>query len=224
MVRWVWERVRTADRVDRVVIAVDDPEVAQACSEFGAEVCWTKAEHASGTVRVAEVAMQTEAEIVLSGQADEPFLDPTTVDELVRALLTKPDLQIATPVCRLTDAGRFRDPSVVKVVCDSQGRALYFSRAPIPWLRDHAASTRSQGRPEGALRHLGVYAYRRDTLLAFTAAEPGDLEQIERLEQLRALALGMTIGTVLVAEPSGPGIDTPDDLAVARALVAEGIR
>ena len=223
LVRWVWEQARMARRIDRVVIAVDDDEVAACCRAFGAEVCPTSVDHASGTDRIAEVAAQGAADIVLSVQADEPFMDPHTLDALVDALDRDREIGIATPVCRLMDPASFLDPSVVKVVFDERGRALYFSRAPIPWPRDEATAAQGPA-PVGAWRHLGVYAYRRDALFAFAATPPGTLERIERLEQLRALARGMPIGTVVVSEPVGPGVDTPDDLRVARALVARGIR
>lgn len=203
LLQHVWEQVCRAQRLDPVIVATDDERIADAARGFGAQVAMTRADHASGTDRVAEVAASLDAPWVLNVQADEPEVDPDDLDRLVARLASTGEelVTLARPLLA-TEADLLADPHAVKVVMDDAGRALYFSRSPIPHGDD----------PLGAHLHLGVYGYRRDALLRFAAAPPAALERRERLEQLRALAMGMTIGVVLT-DRHALGIDTPDDYA-----------
>jgi 3-deoxy-manno-octulosonate cytidylyltransferase (CMP-KDO synthetase) len=203
LIRHVWDRVRQARRLDPVIVATDDARIAQAAAAFGARVEMTAASHPSGSDRVAEVAGRLREELILNVQGDEPEVDPDDLDRLVLRLAGSGD-ELVTLARRLApgDAADLADPHVVKLVVDDQDRALYFSRCPIP----HGA------RPQDALVHQGVYGWRREALLRFAAAPPTALERTERLEQLRALGLGMRVGVVLTNHRS-LGIDTPEDYA-----------
>lgn len=206
-----------------VVVATDDERVCAACAAAGIEARLTAATHASGTDRIAEIAEQLgwdESDIVVNLQGDEPLM-PAGVIRQVAALLDgheQADLAtLGTPIHALKE---FLNPNVVKLVMDQRGQALYFSRAPIPWNRDGAAAgLDSQQRWQGALRHLGLYAYRVGALRRLAATPPGELEQLEKLEQLRALWLGMKIAVDVAREVPGPGVDTPEDLQRVAALL-----
>ncbi len=203
MIRHVWERARAAESLDRLVIATDDERIATAARGFGAEVEMTSAGCASGTDRVAEVARRDPSSgIVLNLQGDEPELETGAVTRLVETLRRDPAIRMGTIAHHEPDAARLASPEVVKVVVDAAGFALYFSRA------DLAAG--SHGGP--ALRHAGVYAFRRDLLLEFAAWPVGALEKAERLEQLRALERGVRIAVVLGEQPFA-GVDTPEQMA-----------
>jgi 3-deoxy-manno-octulosonate cytidylyltransferase (CMP-KDO synthetase) len=202
LVQHVWERVRAARRLARVIIATDHEEIQRAAASFGAEVMMTSPDHRSGTDRVHEVAQRLGADLVLNVQGDEPEVSPTAIDALVADL--ERGSTMATLACALTDPKKLVKPNHVKVVCDRIGRALYFSRAPIPW---HEA-----GIAPGTLLHLGVYGFQRATLERFAALEPSRLELSERLEQLRALEHGIPI-QVILSEHEFSGIDTPEDYA-----------
>jgi 3-deoxy-manno-octulosonate cytidylyltransferase (CMP-KDO synthetase) len=211
----VHERVRAAGVAAHCVVATDADEVVAACEAHGVPVVETAARHASGTDRVAEVVARPEfagADVVLNVQGDEPFVTAEALRAAVR-IVAEARAPIGTVAVR--DAAEvLGQPDVVKVVCAEDGRALYFSRAPIPFLRDAA------DRPHlGALvrRHLGVYAYTPGALAQWVAWPPHPLEQVERLEQLRPLAHGLAIGVADVAAPPFGGIDTDDDLARANA-------
>jgi len=210
LVERVFERARAASRIARLLVATDDERIASAVRAFGGEVAMTSAAHASGTDRLAEVARSLPAEVFVNIQGDEPLLDPRDVDQLVECLDTDPSSSMATLADPLLDSDEARDPNVVKVVCDAAGRALYFSRSPIP----HVVS----GTERPWLRHVGLYAYRRGFLLEFASWSPGVLERLEGLEQLRTLERGHAI-RVLRARGRYHGVDTPDDVpAVERAL------
>ena len=210
----VWERVRGLASLDEVVVATDAPEVAAVIGSAGGRVILTSPLHESGTERVAEVARRPEFrrfDVVVNVQGDEPFLPAAAVPAAVARVVGGDDIGTAAVPLDPTEAD---DPARVKVVTDAQGRALYFSRAPIPFI----AGRRAPGpecRAPSHWQHLGLYAYTQDSLARWVAAPPTDLERFERLEQLRALDLGMTIGVARLAEPALPGIDTPDDLARA---------
>ena len=218
LVQHVWEQVRRARRLDPVIVATDDERIAEAVRRFGGQVELTSPAHPSGSDRVAEVVRRLDAPLVLNVQGDEPEVDPADLDRLVERLAAGEE-ELVTLARRLQpdEQAGFLDPNVVKVVLDAGGRALYFSRAPIP----HGA------RPEQALAHQGVYGWRREALLAFAAAPPCEAERAERLEQLRALHMGLHIGVVLTAHAS-LGIDTPSDYAAfvrrcaARAAAGAG--
>jgi len=211
LVQHVWERCCKVPGVDQVIVATDDTRILEAAFAFGAEVALTSAKHPSGTDRIAEVAKKLPAAgILLNVQGDEPFLDPRLAGRLIKALKADPDARMATAACPL-DPADLDNPNVVKVVCDLHGRALYFSRSPIPCDRDgDAFPTR--------LRHLGIYAYRRSFLLEFVKRKPTPLEKLEKLEQLRALEHGAKI-LVLTTKSAGPGVDTPEDAVAAEKLL-----
>lgn len=216
MIQWVYERVAQAQRIDQVYIATDAPEVGQRCAAFTENIVYTSPAHRSGTDRVAEVARALDAEVVVNVQGDQPLIEPALIDALT-ALIEDPATDMASAMTPIREVADFLDPHVVKVVTDAEGYALYFSRAPIPWL--HAVPERGP-LPEGfmAFKHLGVYAFRRASLLAFTALPPAPLERIERLEQLRALASGWRI-RMLYTTDEGIGVDTEQDLQRVREIL-----
>ena len=223
MVQHVWERTLESGAV-RVVIATDDSRVEAACRDFGADTVLTSDQHESGTDRINEVAGHLQLEdtaIVVNVQGDEPFMPPQNIQQ-VAELAAIDGTDIATlhvPITRIED---YLDPNTVKLVADEEGRALYFSRAPLPWHRD--AQLDASGRPTtfaGAVRHLGIYAYRVSALREFSAASPCALEVTEKLEQLRALWLGMTIRTAVANSAPSAGVDTADDLEAVRALYSQ---
>jgi 3-deoxy-manno-octulosonate cytidylyltransferase (CMP-KDO synthetase) len=224
MIQWVWERARQAG-ADSVTVATDHEAIAAACAGFGAEVCLTDPAHASGTDRIAEVADRRgwdEEVIVVNVQGDEPLLPPAIVEQAADLLRLRPEADMGTLGTPIHDLAEYLDPNVVKLVAAADGRALYFSRAPIPWHRDGAASgPASQQHYQGALRHLGIYSYRVGALRRLAAAAPCWLEEVERLEQLRALWLGMRIQVDTALEVPPPGIDTAADLERVNRLLAE---
>ena len=202
MLEHVWARA-SASCVGRVLVATDDERVAQVVRDFGGQVVMTSPDHPSGSDRVFEAVTGLDARVVVNVQGDEPLLDPRVVDALLAALDADPDLDVATAAAPLR--GDPASPSVVKVVTDARGRALYFSRAPIP-----------HGGPY--LHHLGVYAFRREALQRYVQLPRGPLEQGERLEQLRLLEHGLTLGVVAV-ERAQPSVDTSEDLHLVRQIL-----
>jgi 3-deoxy-manno-octulosonate cytidylyltransferase (CMP-KDO synthetase) len=212
-----------ASRAERVVVAADDAEVVAACRAHGVDAILTSPTHETGTDRLAEaVAMLGLAaeQIVVNVQGDEPLLPPQIIDAVAAALDQHADCEIATAAHPITDAAEFFNPNVVKVVTDREGRALYFSRAPIPWARDAFAASRDTLPVElPTRRHVGIYAYRVRFLQRFPQLESDALETQERLEQLRALAHGFRIAVVNLTGALPPGVDTPDDLEAVRALI-----
>jgi 3-deoxy-manno-octulosonate cytidylyltransferase (CMP-KDO synthetase) len=206
LIRHVVDAARRATRLDRVIVATDDARIAEAVRAFGGEAAMTRADHPSGTDRVAEVAATLpDARVIVNLQGDEPEVAGATLDRVVALLDDDPDAPMATLATPIRDESVYRDLSCVKVVCSRAGRALYFSRSPIPCHRDGLPS-----HPPLAHLHLGLYAYRRDFLLALATLPPSPLEQAEKLEQLRVLEAGYPIAVGIVDEPS-IGIDTPDD-------------
>jgi len=216
----VVERLRACRQATRVIVATDDAAIVAAVEAAGGEAMMTSPDHPSGTDRVAEVARAIDGDPVVNVQGDEPEIDPAHVDRLIEALLADPDVAIATLAAPIESDAAFADPNVVKVVCDGQSRALYFSRAPIPHRRDRQDR---DDRGAAPLRHAGVYAFRREALFALTDAAPTPLERAERLEQLRALEHGRPIRVVVVGAVA-PGIDTRDqyDAFVARERARSG--
>lgn len=209
-----------------VVVATDDARVADAVSPCdGVDVCMTRADHASGSDRLAECAATLgwpDETIVVNLQGDEPFAPARGIREVAVALLES-DAPMATLATPLERTGQLYDPACVKVVCNARGHALYFSRAPIPWARDAFALDRDNLPGSVAfLRHIGIYAYRAGFLKAFAALPPTPLERAEALEQLRALEYGHAIAVRMTPEPFPPGIDTEDDLAAAQRLLERG--
>ena len=209
-------------QVDGVWVATDDERIAAAVRQHGFDAVMTSADHVSGTDRIAEVADQMrwdDADIVVNVQGDEPLLDPALIQGVAGALHGDPDAAMATAAHPLTTAADFFNPNVVKVVCDVRGRALYFSRAPIPWDRDQFAVARDTLPSDlAAQRHIGIYAYRVSFLRRFGQLTACPLERTEALEQLRALWHGYPIQVVSVEHPPAPGVDTPEDLERVRRL------
>lgn len=209
---------------DAVWVATDDERVRDAVRSAGHQAVMTRGDHPSGTDRIAEVAEQLgwgDDEIVVNVQGDEPLIDPALVSGVARCLTEDAAAAIATAAHPLTGAEEFFNPNVVKVVCDAQGRAHYFSRAPIPFARDAFARSRDV-LPEGfpALRHIGLYAYRVSFLKRYGSLPPAPTEQWEALEQLRALWHGYLIRVLRCEQAPLPGVDTPEDLARVRAIFA----
>jgi 3-deoxy-manno-octulosonate cytidylyltransferase (CMP-KDO synthetase) len=206
-----------------VIVATDDARIHDACLAAGAAVEMTGAHHASGTDRIAEVAARrgwAGDDIVVNVQGDEPLLPPVLIGQVAGLLAATPGAAIATLATPIESDADYRNPNVVKVVSRDDGMALYFSRAPIPWDREGAAeSPAGVGRHHGSRRHLGLYAYRVGALLALAGAAPAGIERRERLEQLRALAMGLAIIVADADELPGPGVDTAEDLARAEALL-----
>lgn len=213
-------------KAEGVWVATDDERIAAVVRQHGFEAVMTRENHASGTDRIAEVADKLQwddADIVVNVQGDEPLLDPSLIEAVAAALRDDPGAAMATASHSLSMAEDFFSPNVVKVVCDIRGRALYFSRAPIPWDRDRFA-----GRPDElpadlpAQRHIGVYAYRVSFLRCFGELAASPLERCESLEQLRALWHGYPIQVVRVGHPPAPGVDTAEDLERVRRLFDAG--
>lgn len=207
LIQHVYERVSRASRVRKVIVATDDRRIYDAVESFGGCVMMTRADHASGTDRVAEVAASIPADIIVNVQGDEPEIEPANIDRLISLLDGGADRDMATLACPFPEDADPGDPNTVKVVMDAAGHAIYFSRSPIPYprdgkdLKDHRADF---------LLHIGIYAYRRDFLLALAGTPTGRLERIEKLEQLRVLEQGSTIAVGLV-DRAAIGIDTPAD-------------
>ena len=225
MIQWVYERARRSG-AQQVIVATDDERIAQLVRELGGEAWLTAATHASGTDRIAEVARRErwrDSDIVVNLQGDEPLMPEALVDQVASLLAGHASADLMTLSVPLESVAALLDPNVVKVVTDAQQRALYFSRAPIPWSRDGARDGRmSQSSHAGARRHLGLYAYRVSALLRLASLPPSALEQIEKLEQLRALEHGMDIRVAHAAVDPGPDVNTADDLAAVAALLDAG--
>lgn len=216
MIRRVYENAKSVAELSQVVVATDDERIFQHVRQFGGQVVMTRAEHPSGTDRCAEVAgkpIGAAADIVVNIQGDEPFLDGRQLRQLIQPF-TDPAVEITTLGYPIREEENLHSPNVVKVVTAGNGRALYFSRCPIPYIRAaEPAGWLTQGLH---LQHLGLYAYRRSTLLALADLPPGRLEQAESLEQLRWLEAGYTIH-VGITDIRTLGIDTPEDLGKAEA-------
>jgi 3-deoxy-manno-octulosonate cytidylyltransferase (CMP-KDO synthetase) len=223
LIVWVAERARAAASISRTIVATDDPRIVDAVNAAGFDAVITRADHATGTDRIAEVAHNLRADIVVNVQGDEPLIDPETIDRAVNALIEDPDAQVSTTWETITEAADATNPSVVKVTFDENGYATNFSRNPIS-NQDAAknGSSESSSDASGLLfsfkKHTGLYAYRRDFLLAFARWPQTENERRESLEQLRALDRGVKIKVVEAASPS-IGVDTLEDLERVRAIV-----
>ncbi|MBX5479239.1 3-deoxy-manno-octulosonate cytidylyltransferase [Pyrinomonas methylaliphatogenes] len=230
MIVRVAERAASARSVERVIVATDDERVCLAVRAAGFEAVMTRAEHRSGSDRVAEVARElVDFTCIVNLQGDEPLISPQTIERAVRALIADRRAQVVTCYERIAEPGEVLDPDVVKIVIDERGYALYFSRAPIPFPRDAVqryGSLEEALRAEPALlatfrKHTGLYAYRRDFLLEYSQERASDLECIESLEQLRALGMGARIRAIEVNAPT-IGVDTFEDLMRVRAIWERG--
>lgn len=220
MIEHVCRQARLASGVDAVVVATDDARIVSAVERFGGIARMTAA-HRTGTDRVAEIAGQLTCEVVINVQGDEPLIRPEMIGAVAGPLLAGGDVRMSTLCRRITDADEYRSPNVVKVVVDRSGDAMYFSRAPIPFVRDEHGGSLSPDHPPAtseapsAFKHIGIYGYRRDFLLEFAALPQTPLERAESLEQLRALEHGYRIRTI-ETEFDSIGVDTPEDLERVR--------
>lgn len=211
LLRHVWERCRRATSLDSVIIATDDMRIAEAAFDWGAELALTSPRHRSGTDRVAEVAAQAKQfGYIVNIQGDEPLVEPSLINKLVNKLRSDAQVGMVTAAHPFSDPADATSPHQVKVVIDRSGRALYFSRAQIPYLPSGSYSSAAAGGRPRFLRHQGIYGFRRETLLQFVTWKTTPLERAESLEQLRALENGVTVH-VLVTKQALPGIDTPED-------------
>jgi 3-deoxy-manno-octulosonate cytidylyltransferase (CMP-KDO synthetase) len=208
----VYRRAAAAKSISEVWVATDDERIRDAVLAFGGQAMMTRVDHNSGTDRIAEAAAQLEADIVVNVQGDEPMLDPAEIDRVVAPFRERPELVMTTAAVPITVPGDVGDPNAVKVVLDQEGYALYFSRLPIPYYRTGTGPH---------WKHLGLYGYRKEFLLKYASLPPTPLEQAERLEQLRVLENGYRIFCVL-CDRDAIGVDTPQDLARARALMETG--
>ena len=221
--------VRVAERAEQsgaaqVLVATDAPEIAAACANHGVRALLTRADHPSGSDRLAEACEQlglTGDDIVVNVQGDEPLIDPALIDAVASLLSKRSSAQMGTAAHAIESIEEFTNPNVVKVITDAQGLALTFSRAPLPWWRDGFAGGITQLPTAPApLRHIGLYSYRAAFLRAFPRMAPAPLEQCEALEQLRALWHGHRIAVHIASAAPGPGVDTPEDLERVRRLWA----
>jgi len=215
MVQRVYERAKQAQTVHRVVVATDDQRIIDAVRSFGGEARMTRADHRTGTERIAEVAAHEEGDVFVNVQGDEPLVDPAAIDVAVAALLEEPPAQIATVATPIRHAGDIMDPNVVKTVLDFEGNGLYFSRAPIPWIRDTLQKIHVK-----YWKHLGLYVFQRDALLEYPTLLQGELEKIEQLEQLRWLENGWKI-RVAEVQHDAVSVDVPEDVARVEKLLHE---
>lgn len=218
MIQWVVERVLQAKSLDKVIVALDDERIADAVRVLNMDrvkIAMTRSDHPSGTDRIAEAVAEEDADVIINIQGDEPLIDPALIDELVARMLSDDGWDMATAATRIDSTEQINDPSAVKVVFNRHGQALYFSRAAIPFVREPGSKT------DGIYwRHIGIYAYRRDYLLKLIQEPPCALENLERLEQLRALDMGCRM-YVLKTQDFGVGVDTPEDVPRAEAALAE---
>jgi 3-deoxy-manno-octulosonate cytidylyltransferase (CMP-KDO synthetase) len=215
MIERVYEQTKKAKRIARVVVATDDERIAQAVKSFGGEAMMTRKDHHCGTERVAEVAAHFSAAIYVNVQGDEPLIDPEAIDSLVSAMEEESEIHVATPCSLIRQPAEIMDPNVVKTAIDFDGNALYFSRAPIPWVRDTGASVAARH-----WKHIGLYAFRHEALLDFPTLPPGELERVEQLEQLRWLENGYKI-RVVESEYDAVSVDVPADVAKVEKILRD---
>jgi 3-deoxy-manno-octulosonate cytidylyltransferase (CMP-KDO synthetase) len=218
LIQHVYERAQRAQRVSEVWVATDDRRIVEAVEQFGGRALLTSPTHRTGTDRVAEATRTIKADLVVNVQGDEPLIDPQMIDQAIEPLTENPDIPMSTVAKRSTSIEELSDPNIVKVVVDQKGFALYFSRSPLPFVRDrHSAD--SQG--FCFLQHIGLYVYRWDFLQRLAQLEQTPLEKLEKLEQLRVLENGFPI-IVLVTDSWSIGVDTQDDLQKARETIEKG--
>jgi 3-deoxy-manno-octulosonate cytidylyltransferase (CMP-KDO synthetase) len=213
MIQHVFDRAKQAQTVRRVIVATDDARIAEAVRGFGGQAAMTRSDHRTGTERVAEVAAREEGDVFVNVQGDEPLIDPASIDRAVGALLEEPPAQIATVATAVRHAGDIMDPNVVKAVLDFDGNALYFSRAPIPWVRDTQSKVHVK-----YWKHLGLYVFQREALLEYPTLPLGELERVEQLEQLRWIENGWRIRVAEVPHDA-VSVDVPEDVARVEKLM-----
>lgn len=222
LIQHVHDRVARARGLDRVLVATDDQRIMDAVRAFGGEAVMTSSTHATGTDRLAEAVAATSADIVVNVQGDEPLIDPASIEAVLGPFAEDPELPMSTVSLPLRDVEEMLSPHVVKVVTDARGDALYFSRGPIPRVRQGSDARQAAAeavRRGLARKHVGLYAYRREALLRFAGLPPSPLEDAEGLEQLRALHHGMRIRVVEMEGEGGVAVDTPQDLERVRDLL-----
>ncbi len=222
LVQWVWEAASRASSLDAVLVATDDARIQAVAEGFGARVAMTPPECPSGTDRIAAAVSGMDADIIVNIQGDEPLMSAANIDACVKALVDDPDAAVSTPMVPLRNPADFEAKHVVKVVSDEGGYALYFSRAPIPDRSRAGADDEPEGAPL-AMKHLGLYVYRREALEQFVQMPPSRYERMEKLEQLRFLEAGYLIRMVEVAHDS-IGVDTPEDVRAVEAAMAAGAK
>jgi 3-deoxy-manno-octulosonate cytidylyltransferase (CMP-KDO synthetase) len=215
MVQRVFERAKLAKTAGRVIVATDDERIVSKVQEFGGEARMTRVDHRTGTERIAEVAAHVEGQVFVNVQGDEPLLDPAAVDVAVTRLLEDPAAAIATVAVPIRTPADIMDPNVVKTVLDFDDNALYFSRAPIPWVRDSAHKTHARH-----LKHLGLYVFQRDALLEYPTLPQGELERLEQLEQLRWMENGWKI-RVAEVEHDAVSVDVAEDVERVEKLLSK---
>lgn len=219
MIEHVYRRAASAHHVDAVIVATDDARIVDAVRKFGGDVRMTRASHATGTDRIAEVAATLDCDLIVNLQGDEPLIDPAAIDEAIEPFRDEAGLDMASLCQRVRTSEDALDPHIVKVVTDRHGFALYFSRAAIPFCRDAQAADPGAG----PFKHIGLYVQRREFLLKIASLEPTPLERAEALEQLRVLEHGFSIRMVQTQYDS-IGVDTPEDLERVRRLLMAGAR
>ncbi len=210
LIRHVYERVSLSSLVSQVVVATDDKRIADEVVKFGGKVIMTSPEHKSGTDRVVEASKKTGGEIIVNVQGDEPLIEPALIDAVIEKLVHDEEIVCSTAAFKITDEAVYNDPNAVKVVIDIKGRALYFSRSPLPFYRDSEFL--------GAYIHVGIYCFRKNFLDIYSGLKPSNIETAEKLEQLRILDNGYRIG-VVVTEHGAVGVDTEEDLENVRRLI-----
>lgn len=224
MIQHVYERTSQASLVNRVIVATDDTRIADAIHKIGGEAIMTSTAHETGTDRLAEVAHGLEADLIVNVQGDEPLIDPAMIDQAIEPFINNPALKMSTLKSRINCLHDFLSPNVVKVVTDSIGNALYFSRSPLPFFRDKWQDLKDDAFASGRLlcfKHVGLYVFQRDFLLEYATMPQTFLEISEKLEQLRALENGIRIKVVETTFES-IGVDTPDDLHKAQERMKQG--
>jgi 3-deoxy-manno-octulosonate cytidylyltransferase (CMP-KDO synthetase) len=213
LIQWTWENAKRTHSLDSVIIACDDAEIKRVAEGFGAQVVLTSRDHTSGTDRIAEAVRDIDVDFIINIQADEPLIHPSTIDMLVEEIKHDSNLLMVTVKKRIEDLTQIDDPSIVKVVTDKDGFALYFSRFPIPYNREQAQGVEYY-------KHIGIYAYTKDFLYTFKNLPPSCLEQAEKLEQLRALEAGYKIKVILTQFDSW-GVDTEEDFRRVESILAQ---
>lgn len=215
MIQWVYEKARTVRQADKVIVATDDQRILKAVTDFGGEAVMTPTHLATGSERVGMVAKNLDAEIIVNLQGDEPLISPTAVETAVDTLLNNTQIDVATLGFPLTSESDWKNPAIVKILLDEQMKAIYFSRAAIPFHRDEAFQPMPQ-----LMRHIGVYIFRKSFLMQYLQWPPGQFEDREKLEQLRIIEKGYHI-QVVAADKLSPGVDVPDDIKRIEKLLTK---
>lgn len=226
MIQWVVETARRASLISDVIVATDDQRILDVVSSFGGKAVLTDVQHPSGTDRIAEVAAKTQCDIVVNVQGDEPLIPPENIDLVVRSMLNDHSIKVSTLMIRIHNLEEVFDPNIVKVVVDQRGFAMYFSRAPIPFDRDYWSGIYTQDKKGVAnipvYKHIGLYAYSKDTLMKFPHLPASSLESVEKLEQLRILENGIDI-KVVETDKVSIGVDCPADLVKVERLLGASV-